>query len=107
MLLASLRVRTIWFKLLYGLVIQTRRRLVTISVTSNPSAAWLAGQVTDAFRGTKGHVTCFVTATGPSAQPSPIAFGQWGSAIIRRRRAHRGRMATSSASSARFGGKSA
>jgi transposase InsO family protein len=26
-----------------------RRRLVTISVTSNPTAEWIAGQVTDAF----------------------------------------------------------
>jgi transposase InsO family protein len=44
-------VRTISFKLLYGLVIlrHARKRLVTISVTSNPTAAWLAGQVTDAF----------------------------------------------------------
>ncbi len=44
-------VRTISFKLLYGPVIlrHARRRPVTISVTSNPSAAWLAGQVTDAF----------------------------------------------------------
>ena len=44
-------VRTISFKLLYGLVIlrHARRRLVTISVTSNPTAAWLAGQVTDVF----------------------------------------------------------
>jgi hypothetical protein len=44
-------VRTISFKLLYGLVIlrHARRRLVTISVTSNPSAEWIAGQVTDAF----------------------------------------------------------
>jgi hypothetical protein len=44
-------VRTISFKLLYGLVIlrHARRRIITISVTSNPTAAWLAGQVTDAF----------------------------------------------------------
>jgi len=44
-------VRTISFKLLYGLVIlrHARRRLVAINVTSNPTAAWLAGQVTDAF----------------------------------------------------------
>ncbi len=44
-------VRTISFKLLYGLVIlrHTRRRLVSISVTSNPTAEWIAGQVTDAF----------------------------------------------------------
>jgi hypothetical protein len=44
-------VRTISFKLLYGLVIlrHARRRLVSISVTSNPTAEWIAGQVTDAF----------------------------------------------------------
>ena len=44
-------VRTISFKLLYGLVIlrHARRRLVTISVTSNPTGEWIAGQVTDAF----------------------------------------------------------
>src|SRR5580704_8995363 len=44
-------VRTISFKLLYGLVIlrHARRCLVTISVTSNPTAEWIAGHVTDAF----------------------------------------------------------
>src|SRR6202011_277531 len=44
-------VRTISFKLLYGLVIlrHARRRLVRISVTNNPTAEWIAGQVTDAF----------------------------------------------------------
>jgi transposase InsO family protein len=44
-------VRTISFKLLYGLVIlrHARRRLVSISVTQNPTAEWIAGQVTDAF----------------------------------------------------------
>ena len=43
--------RTISFKLLYGLVVlrHARRRLVTIGVTSNPTAEWIAGQVTDAF----------------------------------------------------------
>ena len=44
-------VRAISFKLLYGLVIlrHARRRLVTISVTADPTAEWIAGQVTDAF----------------------------------------------------------
>jgi len=44
-------VRTISFDLLYGLVIlrHARRRLVSINVTSNPTAEWIAGQVTDAF----------------------------------------------------------
>ena len=44
-------VRTISFKLLHGLVIlrHARRRLVRIAVTSNPTAEWIAGQVTEAF----------------------------------------------------------
>jgi transposase InsO family protein len=44
-------VRTISFKLLDGLMIlrHARRRLVTISVTTNPTAEWIAGQMTDAF----------------------------------------------------------
>jgi transposase InsO family protein len=44
-------VRTISFKLLYGPVIlrHARRRLVSIRVTNNPTAEWIAGQVTDAF----------------------------------------------------------
>jgi len=45
-------VRSISFKLLYGLVILrcARSRLVSISVTSNPTAEWIAGLVTDALR---------------------------------------------------------
>ncbi len=44
-------VHTISFKLLYGLVIlrHARRQLVSIAVTTNPTAQWIAGQVTDAF----------------------------------------------------------
>ena len=44
-------VRTISFKLLYGLAILRHAclRLVAISVTSNPTAEWIAGQVTDAL----------------------------------------------------------
>ncbi len=44
-------VRTISFKLLYGLVIlhHGRRRLATVNVTSHPTAEWIAGQVTEAF----------------------------------------------------------
>jgi hypothetical protein len=44
-------VRTISFKLLYGLVIlrHARRRLITISVTTNPTAQWIAREVIGAF----------------------------------------------------------
>jgi transposase InsO family protein len=44
-------VPTVGFKLLYGLVILRlhRRRLVWINVTSNPTADWIARQITEAF----------------------------------------------------------
>ena len=44
-------VPTIGFKLLYALVIIThhRRQLVWINVTSNPTAEWIAQQITEAF----------------------------------------------------------
>jgi transposase InsO family protein len=44
-------VRTISFKLLYGLVIlrHARRQMVTIGVTTNPTAEWIANQLTDSF----------------------------------------------------------
>jgi transposase InsO family protein len=44
-------VRTVSFRLLYGLVIlrHARRNLVRIAVTSNPTEEWIAGQVTEAF----------------------------------------------------------
>jgi transposase InsO family protein len=44
-------VRTISFRLLYGLAIlrHAHRRLVTIAVTANPTDQWIAGQVPDAF----------------------------------------------------------
>ena len=44
-------VQTISFKRLYGLVILShlRRKLVRIGVTTNPTAEWIAGQLTEAF----------------------------------------------------------
>jgi hypothetical protein len=44
-------VPTIGFKLLYGLVIITlpRRRMVWINVATNPTADWIARQITEAF----------------------------------------------------------
>jgi len=42
-------VPTISFKLLHALMIlrHARRRLITVSVTINPTADWIAGQVTE------------------------------------------------------------
>ena len=97
-------VSTISFKLLYGLVIlrHDRRRLVTISVTSNPTAEWIAGHVTEASLGRSAESSDSRPRRGlrPAYTRRIRAMG---SAIIRPRRAHRGRTATSSASSDRSG----
>jgi hypothetical protein len=47
----ALVVRTISFKLLDGLAVvgHLRRKLTRVSVTTNPTAEWLAGQVTEAL----------------------------------------------------------
>ena len=44
-------VPTVGFKLLFVLVIlrHERRRLISLSVTANPTAEWIAHQITDAF----------------------------------------------------------
>ena len=57
-------VRTISFKLLYGLVIlrHARRRLVSISVTSNSTAEWITGQVT-------GRLSLGRSAASPDSRP--------------------------------------
>jgi hypothetical protein len=100
-------VRTISFKLLYGLVIlrHARRQLITIAVTANPTDQWIAGQVTDAFPWDEAPHHLFRIATESSAQPISAAFEQCGSAIILPHRVHPGRTATSSASSALFDAK--
>jgi len=74
-------VRTISCKLLYGLVIlrHARRRLVSIRVTNNPTAEWIAGQVTDAFPWDEAPRRLIRDRDG--------AFGAFGPAYIRRIRA--------------------
>jgi hypothetical protein len=58
-------VPTVGFRLLYGLVILrlNRRRLVWISVTSNPTADWIARQITEAFTGIRRPGISFATET--------------------------------------------
>jgi Integrase core domain len=55
-------VPTIGFKLLYGFVIVRidRRDLVWINVTTNPTAKWIARQITEAFPwdGAPGYIIC-------------------------------------------------
>jgi hypothetical protein len=75
-----------------------RRRQVTVSVTSNPNAEWIAGQITDAFPWDEG--PSYLIRDRDAAFPA--AFGQWESAITRRRHVRHGRTATSSGSSGQY-----
>jgi hypothetical protein len=52
-------VPTVSFKVLYGLVIVrlARRELVWINVTANPTAEWIAQQITEAFPWNEPHAT--------------------------------------------------
>jgi hypothetical protein len=98
-------VRTVSFKLLYGLVIlrHARRRLVRISVTSNPTAEWIASQVTDAFSWDEAPHHLIRDRDGAFGPAYIHRIRAMGIRDIRLRRAHRGRTATSSALSALSG----
>ena len=88
-------VRTISFKLLYGLVIlrHARRRLVSISVTSNPTAEWIAGQVTDAFPWDEAPSHLIRDRDRAFGPVYTHAFVRWRSEITLPHRAHHGRTA--------------
>jgi hypothetical protein len=90
-------VRTISFKLLYGLVIlgHLRRRLVRIGVTTNPTAEWIAGQVTEAFPWDEAprHL---LRDRAHSVPYTPGAFERWESVIAQLRHAPLGKTVMSS-----------
>jgi hypothetical protein len=80
----------------------TRRRLVSISVTHNPTAQWIAGQVTDAFpwdEAPRHLIRDRDDAFGPAYT---AAFVQWESEITPPHHARRGRTATLVGSSDRY-----
>jgi hypothetical protein len=87
---------TAGFKLLYGLAIihLGRRRLVWTSVTINPTAEWIARQITEAFPWTRRHVTSSATETAPTASWSKGGFGRWASEIDQPHPARPGRTDT-------------
>jgi hypothetical protein len=58
-------VPTVGFRFLYGLAIirVERRHLVWVNVTANPTADWIARQITEAFPGIRRPSTSFGTET--------------------------------------------
>jgi hypothetical protein len=86
-------VPTIGFKLLYGLVILRlgRRQLVWTNVTPNPTAEWIARQVTEAFPWDQAPRYSSAIGIAPTAPSSPGGSGPWASGTDRSRLARHGR----------------
>jgi hypothetical protein len=86
-------VPTVGFKMLFVLVIfrHQRRRLISLGVTANPTAEWIARQITEAFPWNEAPNYLSATATRPTATLSPDASQPWASVITQRFRGHSAR----------------
>ena len=86
-------VPTVGFTLLYGLVILRleRRQLVWTNVTSNPTAEWIARQITEAFPWDEA--PRYLIRDRDTSYGAAVTGGckPWAFAIGRSRHAHRGR----------------
>lgn len=88
-------VPTIGFDLLYAFVIVRidRRDLVWINVTTNPTAKWVARQITEAFPWDGAPRHMIRTAIKSTAPLSRADFAPWASEISQLHRPRPGRMA--------------
>ena len=73
-------------KLLFGLLIirHERRQLIHVAVTANPTADWIARQISEAFPGTRRPPTSSVIAMAPTDRCSGDVSEPWGSGIVPR-----------------------
>ena len=94
-------VPTVGFNLLYGLVIIRRRQLVWINVTTNPTADWIARQITEAFPWEQAPRYLIRDRDASYGHPVPRRSRPWVSATDQRHRDRPGRTDTSNGSSAR------
>src|SRR5260370_35962602 len=86
-------VPTVGFKLLFVLVIRRhqRRRLISLSVTANPTAEWIARQITDAFPWNEAPTISSGLGMHPTVKRSPVVLLRWLYEITRPPRGHPGR----------------
>jgi hypothetical protein len=86
-------VSTITFQQLFAFVVlgHKRRRLLRFAVTRNPTAGWLARQITEAFPWDCAPKYSSATMTAPMAPRSRLVSGRWGSVTGPRRSARLGR----------------
>ncbi len=95
-------VPTLTFERLFAFVVlgHARRRLLWFAVTRQPTAEWLAQQITEAFPWDSAPAYLVRDNDGAYGEvlekSSGVASDRWGSATDRSRRAHRGKMAMQS-----------
>jgi hypothetical protein len=96
-------VATVTFRILYAMIVldHDRRRVIHFDVTGNPTQAWLARQIIEAFPWDTAPVICCETATPRMASVSVIVFERWASRRSLSHRVHLGKIHLSNASSAR------
>ena len=92
-------VPTVSFRLLYGLLIMGhgRRQILWLGVTANPTAEWIANQLTQTYGWEQAPHYLIRDLIPATAACLPGAYDRLGFAITRHRHAHRGRMAMRSA----------
>src|SRR6187455_3250039 len=88
-------VPTIGFDLLYAFVIVrlNRRDLVWINVTTNPTAEWIAGQITEAFPWDDAPNTSSAIGIKSMARSSPADCAPWASGTSPPHHLHLGKTA--------------
>jgi len=86
-------VPTISFRLLYGLLIMGhgRRQILWFGVTANPTAEWIANQVTEACGWEQAPRYLIRDRDGPMVRSSSEDFDQWAFVTGRHRRALHGK----------------
>jgi hypothetical protein len=96
-------VRTIGFKLLYGLatIRLERRHLVWTNVTANPTSGWIARQITEAFPWIRRPDISFATTMVPTVLSSRGECKRWASGTDELRPDRPGKPDTSNGPSAR------
>ena len=89
-------VPTLSFDLLFAFLVlgHGRRQLLWFEVTRNPTADWLARQITGHFPGHQRRVIWCATTTVPTDTSSRFGWGRWVSATGRSFLDHHGEMAT-------------
>ena len=86
-------VPTATFRLLFGFIVlhHERRQIVHSGVTENPTMAWVAQQIREAFRGKQHPDSCSAIEMSYTESSSGTAYCRWALKRLSRRHDHHGK----------------